>query len=464
MIAILQINLNCCKVAQALMHQMVTEKSADFLIVSEYNKVDSNWHVDANNKAAIVNAKHAVITSTGTSEAGFRWISITGIRIYSCDWSPNTSLADFQDFFFRLERSIRLSTEDILLVGDFNVKYADWGSKTNYRRGKALSDMIHALGLLVYNKGNDPTFKTGSIIGVTFSSPGVAGSIVQASKSLRYLGVQIDSKLGFSEHAINASAKASIASQKLSRIMPNISAATARKRRLLGNVVHSLLLFGVPIWADCMCAKGTAEIAKVERKTAFRLTSAYCTVSTNVALVVVSMPPIDVLAKERLFIYTNKDDQVARGKTRDGTLESWQTRCDKPGPGRWTHRLIPSIAQWLNRKLGDVDFQLTQFFTGYGCFPEYLQRFGKLDSPECWYCGHDVDDVLNTIFDCDAWEIKRTRVNIMCGTTVTPENITKSCSKARVPGTQSQPSFTKSLRKRRTKRDGDKRLKSIKFS
>lgn len=66
------------------MHQMVAEKSVDFFIVSEYNKGDSIWQVDANNKAAIVNAKDAAIISSGTSEAGFRWVSAAGIRIYSC--------------------------------------------------------------------------------------------------------------------------------------------------------------------------------------------------------------------------------------------------------------------------------------------------------------------------------------------------------------------------------------------
>jgi len=124
---------------------------------------------------------------------------------------------------------------------------------------------------------------------------------------------------------INASAKASMAYQKLSRIMLNISAATARKRRLLGNVVHSLLLFGTPIWADHMSAKGTVEMTKVQRKTGLRVASAHCTVSTNAVLIMVSMPPIDLLAKEHLFIYSNKDDPEAREKARDGTLESLQS-------------------------------------------------------------------------------------------------------------------------------------------
>lgn len=249
------------------------------------------------------------------------------------------------------------------------------------------------------------------------------GSVVQASRSIRYLGVQIDSKLGFTEHALHASTKASIASQKLSRIMPNISAAKARKRRLLANLVHSILLFGSPIWADRMSSKGTAEMSKVQRKTALRVASAYCTVSTAAALVVASMPPIDLLAKERRSIYIHKGDPDARGMAKDDTIEAWQTRWDMPGPGRWTHCLIPSIAQWLHRKHGNEDYHLTQFFTGHGCFSEYLHRFGKLDSPECWHCGHAVDDALHSIFVCDAWEIKRARVNILCGTTVTPDNI-----------------------------------------
>ncbi|KAE9530118.1 hypothetical protein AGLY_011580 [Aphis glycines] len=163
--------------AQALMYQMAAEKSADFLIVSEYNKADPNWYVDSNNKAAIVNANSATISSPGTSEAGFRWIAAAGMRIYSCYWSPNTSISDYRDFLFRLERSIRTATGEILLAGDFNAKHSDWGSRTNDPRGESLSDMIHALGFIVCNTGNAPTFKTSSIIDVTFCSPGLAGRV-----------------------------------------------------------------------------------------------------------------------------------------------------------------------------------------------------------------------------------------------------------------------------------------------
>lgn len=126
MIKFLQINLNCSKEAQNLLHQKAVEHAADFLILSEFNRQEGpNWHQDENKKAAIVNYQNAHITDQGRSESGFRWISTAGIRIYSCYWSPNTHINDFFDFLYRLERSIRSSPEDILLAGDFNAKHTD---------------------------------------------------------------------------------------------------------------------------------------------------------------------------------------------------------------------------------------------------------------------------------------------------------------------------------------------------
>jgi len=251
----------------------------------------------------------------------------------------------------------------------------------------------------------------------------VEGSEVQSNNSIGYLGVQIDRKLNFTEHANIVSSKASAACQKLSRIMPNISAATSKKRNPLANVVHSLLLFGAPIWANRMSATGKAKMAKVQRKTALRVSSAYCTVSADAELVVASMTPIDILAKERHFLYSNKDTPGATRTAKEVTYRLWQTQWDESSKGRWTHRLIPSIAQWMNRKHGNVSFHVTQFLTGHGCFPAYLHKFGKLESPVCWYCGHEEDDANHTVFACDAWKTRRARVNTTLRTTLTPDNI-----------------------------------------
>lgn len=147
----------------------------DYILIAEPNRQDGqNWYLDDNKKAAIVNSKHAHITSLGRSEAGFRWISIAGARIYSCYWSPNTAVADFFDFLLRLERSIRSAKEDILLAGDFNAKHTDWGCPKNDRRGEALADLISAAGLVICNKGKSCTFNKGTILDLTFATPRIA--------------------------------------------------------------------------------------------------------------------------------------------------------------------------------------------------------------------------------------------------------------------------------------------------
>jgi len=62
----LQINLNCCKAAQALMHQMAAEDAVDFVLTSEYHREEGpNWYADTTSKAAIVNIKRARLDDEG---------------------------------------------------------------------------------------------------------------------------------------------------------------------------------------------------------------------------------------------------------------------------------------------------------------------------------------------------------------------------------------------------------------
>jgi len=84
----------------------------------------------------------------------------------------------------------------------------------------------------------------------------IDGHLVQICQSLKYLGIQLDSKWSFSEHAKIVSAKAGKVVQNLSRIMPNTSAAKSLKRKLLSNVLHSILMYCAPVWAQDMSKTG----------------------------------------------------------------------------------------------------------------------------------------------------------------------------------------------------------------
>ena len=101
-----------------------------------------------------------------------------------------------------------------------------------------------------------------------------------------------------------------------------------------------------------------------------------------------SVPLIDLLAEERketfqlrkkLTCLTNLQE-IACAKAsilKDGRrrlVERWQTRWHGDQSGRWTHRLIPELATWLDRKHGQVGFYLAQALSGHGCFNAYTER------------------------------------------------------------------------------------------
>ncbi|KAH8357853.1 hypothetical protein KR084_002828, partial [Drosophila pseudotakahashii] len=91
--------------------------------------------------------------------------------------------------------------------------------------------------------------------------------------------------------------------------------------------------------------------------------------------------PIDLLAAERRTGSTGSRTQ------RSSTIEAWQRRWTNADTGRWTHRLIPSLIPWLQRRHGQVDYYLTQMISGHGCFKAYLHRFKHETSPCCDHCG-----------------------------------------------------------------------------
>lgn len=99
MISFLEINLNCCKAAQDLMCQYAAEEAIDYIFVSEYNNLgNQHWYSDGTGKAAIVCNPSNTVTNIGQSENGFRWIEADGMTLYSCYWSPKTSLQEFKQF------------------------------------------------------------------------------------------------------------------------------------------------------------------------------------------------------------------------------------------------------------------------------------------------------------------------------------------------------------------------------
>ena len=118
--------------------------------------------------------------------------------------------------------------------------------------------------------------------------------------SIKYLGVQLDRRLSFGEHLQIAAAKAIQCEANLARLMPNIGGPREAKRRLVASVVHSKLVYTAPVWANGLQNHAIQKrLFSAQRSAALRIVSTYRTVSRSAALVLVSVPPIDLLVVER---------------------------------------------------------------------------------------------------------------------------------------------------------------------
>lgn len=254
------------------------------------------------------------------------------------------------------------------------------------------------------------------------------GHAIRSKASIRYLGVQVDKKLGFNDHAEIVSGKAASASRQLGFLMPNLGGPRQKSRRLLSCVVTSKLLYGAPIWCETMEARGWKKLAAVHRRSQLRVACCYSTVSHAAAAVVSGIPPIKLLAKERLAIHHGSSKTTASS----ALIADWQIEWNAAVEGRWTHRLIGDVGAWTTRGFGEVTFHLTQVLTGHGCFAFYLHRFHLQDSDSCAQCGTSPDTAEHAFFKCDTWEHWRRQTCAETGVEeLTPENIVSTMLQSR---------------------------------
>ncbi|KAJ8928863.1 hypothetical protein NQ314_018510 [Rhamnusium bicolor] len=76
--------------------------------------------------------------------------------------------------------------------------------------------------------------------------------------------------------------------------------ASKQKREILCGVVHSIILYRAPVWAEILSVGRYCEnLQKVQQKMVVRVASAYRTVSTKAAQVVAGVIPIEILIEER---------------------------------------------------------------------------------------------------------------------------------------------------------------------
>lgn len=110
---------------------------------------------------------------------------------------------------------------------------------------------------------------------------------------------------------------------------------------------------------------------------------------------------MDLIIDKRLKVARGVPEALAQREL----MGEWQRRWNESDKGRWTFTLIPDIETWINRKGGELTFEVTQFLSGHGSFGSYLARIGK-GRPDCTQYGV-ADTPEHTFFNCEKWGMER---------------------------------------------------------
>lgn len=115
---------------------------------------------------------------------------------------------------------------------------------------------------------------------------------MEIRRTVKYLGVLLDTKSTFAPYLRAASASAVSAAKVVGRLIPNMRGPSTAKRHLLSTVVSSKPLYATPEWAHQALTFGVnvTALTRAQKTVAIRVARCYRTVSATAALFLAEVP------------------------------------------------------------------------------------------------------------------------------------------------------------------------------
>lgn len=123
--------------------------------------------------------------------------------------------------------------DDLALIGKSKFVYEREASFST--AAESVRTWLDNFGLELAIEKSEAIILTNTLTHNDFSIE-IGGVKIKGGEIIKYLGMYLNPKLSYTEHALNIAEKAGQVANNLAKIMPNINAVRPKARRLLANV------------------------------------------------------------------------------------------------------------------------------------------------------------------------------------------------------------------------------------
>ncbi|GBP84501.1 Retrovirus-related Pol polyprotein from type-1 retrotransposable element R1 4 [Eumeta japonica] len=235
----------------------------------------------------------------------------------------------------------------------------------------------------------------------------MGGDSIRAVSATTVLGMVIDDRLSFAQHALSINERAAKSFDKMSRIS---AASWGMRYPSLLTIYRGTFLATVKYAAGYWYTCGGLHVVRsalfrTQRPALILLTKAYRTTSTAALPVLAGVLPADLDVTLAGRVDSERDNLTRaevwalRRRVRKEVMDDWQKRWDEETNGRELFRYFPSVPVRLSLDWVEPDYETSQLLTGHGCFRKRLYKLGLNEASECMY-GLTDEDMHQVLWSC----------------------------------------------------------------
>ncbi|XP_072398080.1 uncharacterized protein [Diabrotica undecimpunctata] len=193
---ILQTNVGRARLSHDFALASSTEGRYDLLVAAEPNPTlvrNWGWFVDDAGVVGVHICNRKLRVYGIDAHICYISVRMERLKLVCCYISPNIVVGEYENRLNAIMEEVRRLGKRCVVLGDFNIKSAKWGSPITDTRGQMLMKWIGALDLVVLNTDLEPTFVRGdsrSYIDVTLATQGTARCVKDWAVLAEYTGTE----------------------------------------------------------------------------------------------------------------------------------------------------------------------------------------------------------------------------------------------------------------------------------